>query len=333
MDVTRFGRVISTGKFLPENRMTNQDMIDKYDLFATARAVEYSTGIKERRWDDQNLSPSEFLARAARTCLNRAGIFPEQLDKIFYAKLIGDHIVPGTALKVLQRLGVTNGVPSYDMTMACSGLTHALDLALRYIDGGDDYILILTGAKSSREYNKEVHRDTQTIFLMGDGAAAILVGPAERRHFYNSYLYMNSDYFDIAYVPFGSALMNGSRDYSNVMLNMNMINGKLVNQSALDSAVVTGQKLLDHAGMTIADIDFLITSDQTPLLWAEILKGLNCPPEKSLSLSSRYGNTVAAMTPLILDELISSGKLKRGMRVLMMAHGAGSAGGGFIFEY
>jgi len=39
------------------------------------------------------------------------------------------------------------------------------------------------------------------------------------------------------------------------------------------------------------------------------------------------------MSPLNLHHLIETGKLRRGMTVLMMAHGAGSSGGGLIFKY
>jgi 3-oxoacyl-[acyl-carrier-protein] synthase-3 len=39
------------------------------------------------------------------------------------------------------------------------------------------------------------------------------------------------------------------------------------------------------------------------------------------------------MVPLNLHEAISTGKLQRGMNVLLMGHGAGASGGGFIFTY
>ena len=83
----------------------------------------------------------------------------------------------------------------------------------------------------------------------------------------------------------------------------------------------------------IDDLDFFITSDQTTLTWSDQLRTLAIPQEKSASLFNIYGNTVAAMSPLILNELIESGRLKRGMKVMMMAHGAGSSAGGMIFVY
>jgi 3-oxoacyl-[acyl-carrier-protein] synthase III len=39
------------------------------------------------------------------------------------------------------------------------------------------------------------------------------------------------------------------------------------------------------------------------------------------------------MVPLNLNEAIVNGALRRGMTVLMMGHGAGASGGGFVFEY
>jgi len=57
------------------------------------------------------------------------------------------------------------------------------------------------------------------------------------------------------------------------------------------------------------------------------VKELGIPFEKSLSLFYKYANTVAAMSPLILHELITSGRLKRGDLVMMHAHGAGASSG------
>ncbi len=39
------------------------------------------------------------------------------------------------------------------------------------------------------------------------------------------------------------------------------------------------------------------------------------------------------MVPLNLHEAITSGKLTKGMTVMMMGHGAGASGGGFVFKF
>lgn len=331
-DIDRHGQIIATGSYVPEKVVTNDDIIKEHDVFATARAVEFATGVKERRQVAEGETISDLLTKAARKCLDKAGIPPEKLDRIIYSKLVGEKIVPGTSLKVLKNLGVRTGIPAYDITGACSGFAHTLDLALRMIDSGDDYILILTGARGSGIY-ETFKKDAQIIFLLGDGACAVLVGPSDKKRFTNSYLYTNNGHFDVSYIPLGTALASGREAFTDDFLNMRMTDGKMLNLSAMESAEITTRKLLEDANLTIDDIDIFITSDQTPHLWKSILQAVNCPEEKSLCMSRVYANTVAAMTPLILDELIESGKLQRGMRVLMMAHGAGSSGGGFIFEY
>jgi len=86
-------------------------------------------------------------------------------------------------------------------------------------------------------------------------------------------------------------------------------------------------KLLAETNLTLDDIDFFITSDQSTKIWEAQVKELGIPFEKSLSLFYKYANTVAAMSPLILHELITSGRLKRGDLVMMHAHGAGASSG------
>jgi 3-oxoacyl-[acyl-carrier-protein] synthase-3 len=101
----------------------------------------------------------------------------------------------------------------------------------------------------------------------------------------------------------------------------------------LDSCRIISERLLAQAGLRLEEIDVFVTSDQTHHVWKEQLAVLGIPESKSVSCFPRYGNTVAAMAPLNLDEAIQTGLLRRGMTVLMMAHGAGGSGGGFVFTY
>ncbi len=83
----------------------------------------------------------------------------------------------------------------------------------------------------------------------------------------------------------------------------------------------------------MSDIDFFITSDQTQLVWEDQVKSLGLSESQSVSCFHKYGNTIAAMVPLNLHEAIETGKLQRGMTVLLMGHGAGASGGESIFTY
>ena len=329
----RHAQIVSTGAGIPDEVVTNQDLIDELDLIASDRAVQFSIGIRERRRAPFEVDPSVYLERAARECLDRAGVDIEKVDRIIYAKLFGDHLVPATALRLLERLGAQKGIPAMDISAACSGVMHAIDLALSYINTGDEYVLVLGGDRTTLGKEAAITKDTRTVFLNGDGFAAVLLGRSSEPKFHAKYFYTDSDLSDFAYIPFGTELLNKTHQFGRSMLAMAMPDGQQIYRSVLDSCRIISRNLLSVTGLEISDIDFFITSDQTRLVWQEQLKLLGIPEEKSVSCFEKYGNTVAAMTPLNLHEAITTGALRRGMTVMMMGHGAGASGGGFVFTY
>lgn len=332
--VNSFARVLSTGIGLPEKATSNQAIIDRYHLFATDRAVQYTLGIKERRWVDPEQKLTELMAQAVKQCLDRAGVGIDKVDRIIYSKLLGDDQIPAAAVGLLRELGVDKGIPAFDISSACSGFMHALDMALRYIGTGDDYVLILGGGITSSGVQSWGRPDPKTVFMFGDAIVAMLLEKTAKRHFLASYLFTNHLLYYNAYIPMGATFLHPGADQFNPgIYTMQIPDGKVIHNSVVESARIVADKLLQETGLTIDDIDIFVTSEQNTQIWEAQLDVLKIPKEKSLSVFWKYGNTVAAMSPLMLDELISSGRLQRGMLVMMMAHGAGASSGGCIFRY
>lgn len=332
LNFTRHARIAGTGKGFPDNVVTNDDIIKKYDLIASDRAVQFSLGIEERRWGDEY--SSDLLLKAAKECFQRANVSPDKLDRIIYTKLMGDLSIPATSLKVLEKLGVKKGIPAMDISAACSGMVHIMDMALRFINSGDDYVLVLSGDSSSRPSDLDFKADTRTIFLNGDGVAAILLEKTDVEHFLASYIYTDNTYFEYSYMPFGSKTLNDpDYKFNDDSFGMHMPDGQVVHQAVLDSGKIVVENLLKETGLSVDDIDIFVTCDQTTHIWKDQCKTFGIPMEKSISLFHKHGNTIAAMSPLNLNALIENGKLQRGMTVLFTAHGAGASGGGFVFKY
>lgn len=330
--VQRHAKILSTGSGVPDEVVTNQDLIDELDLIATDRAVQYSIGIIERRRAPKHIESSVYLERAARECLERAGLGPDVLDRIIYARLFGDHYVPATAARVAERLGIGRCIPAIDISAACSGVMHAIELAIAAINAGDECVLVLGGDRTALGASAAVAKDTRTVFLNGDGFAGVLLGRSEHPSFRARYFYTDSDLSDFAYIPFGTELLNCTLEFGPAMVAMTMPDGRRIHQSVLDSCRIISSRLLEMTGLGMQDIDFLITSDQTHYVWKEQLTRLGVPESKSVSCFRKYGNTVAAMAPLNLHEAYLTGAITPGMTVMMMGHGAGASGGGFIFE-
>ncbi|WP_265444047.1 ketoacyl-ACP synthase III [Acetivibrio straminisolvens] len=332
LKIERYAKIISTGVGLPDRVVTNQDIIDTYGIIATDRAVRYSVGIIERRWvEDEKLE--DLVAMAISQCLDRAGVGIDSVDRIIYSRLLGDYQIPATSIGALRKLGARAGIPAFDMTCACSGFMHALDLAIRYIDSGDDYVLVIGGGITSKGIQKWKHPNQKTVFLFGDAVVAMLIGCSEVKHFLASYLMTNHLLYDNAFIPFGTKLLKEDVKIEPELFNMNVVNGDVVLQSSVEYCKMITDKLLSESKLTLDEIDYFITSDQSTRIWEAQVKALGIPFEKSLSLFYKHANTVSAMSPLILDELITSGRLKRGDLVMMHAHGAGASSGGMIFRY
>jgi 3-oxoacyl-[acyl-carrier-protein] synthase-3 len=332
----RYAKIIATGVGLPENVITNQDIIDRYKIIATDRAVQYSLGIAERRWVDIDDTLDGLMAKAVTNCLEKAGLSVDQISRIIYTRLLGDYQIPAASVALLRKLGATTGVPAFDISSACSGFMHAMDLALRYIATGDEYVLVIGGGITSTGIQTWKKPNPKTVFLFGDAIVAMLFGPSKTKQFFASYIITNHKLYDNAYIPCGTRLLQANSpdmDFDFDMFNMRIADGNLVQQSAVEYSRVIAEKLLSTAGLKLADIDFFVTSDQSTRIWEAQLQALGIPPEKSLSLFCKYGNTVAAMSPLNLNGLMETGRLKRGNLVMMMAHGAGASSGGMIFRY
>lgn len=329
----RYGSLLATGRSIPKAVVTNQDIIDKFGLLASDRAVQYSIGIAERRQLGTEEKVADHLLLAAQDCLKNAGIEASKLSRIIYSKLTGDQYIPANSAVVLQMLQCEYGIPVMDISAACSGFTHALDMALGFINGGDDYVLVLAGDKAGAAECDWITPDTRTVFLNGDGFGAALIGRSDKKKFLAHYFYTDSSIQHFAYIPYGTEILNTQKDIAPEDFMITMPDGPKIHQSVIDSCKIISSNLLKQAKLSIDDIDFFITSDQTTMVWKAQLEALGIPEEKSLSCFHKYGNTVAAMVPLNLNEAIETGKLKKGMTVMLMAHGAGASGGGFIFEY
>jgi len=334
LNIDRYAKIISTGIGLPNDVVTNQDIIDEYNIIATDRAVQYSLGIKERRWSNFGEKVEDLMMRAVSQCLERAGIDIDKIDRVIYTKLFGDYQVPATSIGLLKKLNAKKGIPAFDICSACSGFMHAMDLAIRYIATGDDYVLILGGsvmAKCSRLWRKP---DPKTVFLFGDAIVAMLLGPSEVKSFMASYLLTNHSLYDNAKITFGTEFLRSDmRDLEPNVFFMRIADGNIVFNSSAKYAKIIADKLLNETGLSLDDIDYFVTSDQSTKIWEAQLKELGIAKEKSNSMFYKYGNTVGAMSPLNLDDLIVSGRLKRGDIVMMQAHGAGASSGGMIFRY
>jgi 3-oxoacyl-[acyl-carrier-protein] synthase-3 len=95
----------------------------------------------------------------------------------------------------------------------------------------------------------------------------------------------------------------------------------------------TARAVLDKAGVTEADLDWLVPHQANIRIIQSTAKKLKLPMEKVLLTVAEHGNTSAASIPLALDAGVRAGKLQPGQLVMLEGVGGGFAWGSVLFRY
>jgi 3-oxoacyl-[acyl-carrier-protein] synthase-3 len=96
-----------------------------------------------------------------------------------------------------------------------------------------------------------------------------------------------------------------------------------IDRAFLRRPVEVARSALEAAGVTIDDVEWLVTHQPRMDMLLYTRAELGVSPERHYINVDRYGNTTTASIPICLTELIDSGRLRRGQRILMLGMGAG----------
>ncbi|MEG2630447.1 MAG: beta-ketoacyl-ACP synthase III [Comamonas sp.] len=321
-----YSRITGTGSYLPPRRVTNQDM--QADL--ATRGIETSdewiverTGIRARHFAEPDVTSSDLGLEAARKALEAAGRTPEEVDLIIVATSTPDMVFPSAATILQHKLGA-NGCPAFDVQAVCSGFVYALTVADALIQTGSAKCALVIGAEVfSRilDFN-----DRTTCVLFGDGAGAVVLEASEQPGILASDLHADGKHSAILCVP---GNVSGGQILGDPVLKMD---GQAVFKLAVGVLEKAARATLDKAGMTDADIDWLIPHQANIRIMQSTAKKLKLPMEKVIVTVDQHGNTSAASIPLALDHGVRSGQIKPGQNLLLEGVGGGFTWGAVLLK-
>ena len=134
--------VLGLGTYVPDKVFTNFDfekILDTSDEWITEM-----TGIKERRFAEDDMETSDMAVLAAEEALEDSGVAKEDIDLVIVATSTGDHRFPSVANIVQDRLGLGN-VPSMDQLAACTGFIYSMVTASQFIEAGTYKNVLVVG--------------------------------------------------------------------------------------------------------------------------------------------------------------------------------------------
>ncbi len=324
-----FVEIVSTGRYLPDNVMTNHDMesiVQTSDEWIVER-----TGIRERRIAPPETSAADMGTAAARIALERAGVTPEDVDVLIVSTATPDRWLPATACDIQALMGATKAV-AFDVAGACTGFLYALTLAEGYIaTGRAEIVLVVATEKMSAIMDWE---DRTTCVLFGDGAGAAVVRKSGgERGILGTHHQSDGRLADLLYRPAGGAAIPMDEEVLRNRSHLVQMAGREVFKHAVRAMASSSGKALERTGWALEDVDLVFPHQANKRIIEATARYAGLPMEKVFVNVHRYGNMSSATIPVAMDEAIEEGRLQPGMKLLLVAFGAGLTWGAMAVRW
>ena len=327
-------RILGTGSYLPERVVTNADLEEVMDT--SDEWIRQRTGIRERRFVEPGVGPTDLGLQAAHHALHSAGLTPDQIDFIIFATLSPEYNFPGCGCLLQEKLGVGT-VGALDVRNQCTGFVYGLSIADQFVRTGTYRHILVVGAEvhsSGLEMNTH-GRDVAVIF--GDGAGAVVVGRSDSgsRRILSSPLHAQGKYARKLWLEVPSSLsqprlteemLREGRHYPHM-------DGRYVFKHAVERLQESVREALADNRLKIEDVALLILHQANLRISEAVIRSLKIPPERVFSNIQRYGNTTAASIPIALDEAVRAGTVQPGDLVVLAAFGSGFTWGATILRW
>ncbi len=313
-------KIVGTGVGMPAQIVTNDmlsEILDTSDEWISTR-----TGIKRRRLLNEDRL-EDISADAAKMALERAGMCVDDMDFIICSNVINNFLTPGLSNVVAEILGAK--CPGIDMNGGCTGFIFALHTAQAYLNMGMKNILILCSEAPSMLPD---WTDRSTCVLFGDMATAAVVSASEDTFDITfDTKYDKSVLYAVNYRcnnPYGQAQPEAKGLY---------MDGGEVYKYAVFTAIEGITQMLDKHELSVKDVDKFLLHQANYRIVDAVRKRMGEGEDKFPTNMQNYGNTSSASILLLMHELVCSGDLKKGDRVVISAFGAGLIAGTAMFKW
>ena len=318
--------VRGVGHYLPA-RVVENSAFEK-DLDTSDEWIRTRTGIERRHFAAEGETTSDMGAAAARAALADAGLAIDDIDAVIVATSTADLTFPSAATMVQARLGMTRGF-AFDVQAVCAGFVFGLANANALILSGQARRILVIGAETfSRILD---FTDRATCVLFGDGAGAVVLeaqegqGTSDDRGILATDLNSDGSYQDLLYVD-GGVSTTGTAGHVRMQ-------GNQVFRHAVEKLARTAHTALDKAGLTSADVDWIVPHQANLRIISATAQRMQVPMERVVVTVQDHGNTSAASIPLALSVGKARGQIKEGDLIVTEAIGGGLSWGSVVLRW
>ncbi|GAU69535.1 3-oxoacyl-[acyl-carrier-protein] synthase [Streptomyces sp. NBRC 110611] len=306
-------RVVALGHYQPSKVLTNEDlsaMVDTSDEWIRTRV-----GIRTRRIAADDETVDHMAARAAEKALANAGMDAAEIDLVIIATCTAWDRSPNMAARVARRLGMPGPV-ALDLSVACSGFTHALTTADSLIRAGTATKALVVGAEKLSAFTDWT--DRTTCVLVGDGAGAVVLTASEEPGVAPPVW---------GSVPEMSEVVRIEGDPARFAQD-----GQRVFRWATTVLPDIARSACDKAGVTPEDLAAVVLHQANLRIIEPVARKIGAVDAIVARDVVESGNTSAASIPIALSKLLERAEITPGAPILLFGFGGGMAYAGQVIR-
>ena len=318
-------KIIKTGKALPEYILTNRELEELVDT--DNDWIVERTGISNRRVaiKESNLDLS---LKAAEMCLK--GYDRSKVDLVIVSTITPDKLVPCMGSLLKRDLNLENAI-AFDLNAACSGFIYGVWTAEALMKVNNFRSALVIGSEClTRITNWE---DRGTCVLFGDGAGCALLERDDNETGIISSFIKN---YDDPKEVLACGMEYRKRPFDSEDFSYQPMLIEMAGTQVFKFAVNAINEVMDNAikdtGLTYEDIAFFVPHQAN-------MRIINAASQKTGQDITKFqvsikdtGNVSSASVPMALHDLMVSGKVKKGDKIMLMGFGGGLSAGAIIYE-
>lgn len=320
--------------YLPEHVLTNEELVREFPEWNVDKVAD-KVGINSRHIAADNETAGDMAEKAARVLFNEYNIRPTDIDFLLLCTQSPDYFLPSTACVLQNRLGIPTSAGAFDYNLGCSGCIYGMAIAKGLIAAGIAKNVLLLTAETYNKYLSPDDKSNRSIF--GDGAAACLIsteGFAKIGDFILGTDGVGADYLIVrtgaARQKEATGLYDEDSEGHIRRDDYLYMNGGAIFNFTLDAVPAMMKQLLEKSELQKEEIDYYVFHQANKFMLNTIRKVCVLPKDKFYINMENVGNTVSSTIMIGLKECFNSGKIHKGMKIMVCGFGVGLSWGGTI---
>jgi 3-oxoacyl-[acyl-carrier-protein] synthase-3 len=236
---------------------------------------------------------------------------------------------------VQKQLGAqVEGVPCFDLNSTCISFLNGLDVAANMlVSGAYRGILVVSPEIASSSLN---WKEEESCVLLGDGAAAVFLttpSAGESSEMSRARFTTLSQGSELAQLKGGGTRFHPNGSGTTPDMNLFQMQGSRIFKFTKRQMQPFMQRYLEDLGEVPASFRALVAHQASLFALRSTAKACGFEEAQVLENIQDHGNCVAASIPMVLHDGVSSGRIRRGDRVLLAGTAAGITLGALALTY